>query len=295
MSAGLPESGAPEPLEPEVLTPSLIRVPVRTYTLPPATRTNMCLVRSDRGWYLVDPGSASEAENARAHALLPALVGGWQALRGVILTHHHRDHVDGVGWWLARHPELPVVAHPRTPALLLRREWARRARWCLVMDEEVDGVGLLSSPGHASDHLALRLPEGGPWLLGDVIAGIGSILINPPDGDMASYVRTLEVLARQVEGAAQPAHGPLVEGASSRLLAYRAHRLAREAAVQGVLEGGGRAGVPLDVLVSEVWADVPWTARPMAIRAAQAHLEKLRGEGRARRSRSGRWEAVRGG
>lgn len=269
----------------------LVRIPVPSRTLPPATHTNVFLVRGTRGWFVVDPGGHRDEDNALALAVLeriPREDGGGPGVRprGLVLTHHHRDHIAGVAWWCARFPGLELVVHPRGPALLPGSWSGLDLRWQLAREVEHEGVGLLDTPGHASDHLSLLLP-GGDLLCGDVVAGVGSILVNPPDGDMAAYLRTLARLESMDVRGLHPAHGPSPQEPGRLLADYRAHRLGRERRVVEAVLGGG--GLGLGEIVAHGWPEVPVLVRPLARRAALAHLEKLRSEGRVWRDGRGRW------
>ena len=47
-------------------------------------------------------------------------------------------------------------------------------------------------------------------LVGDMVAGIGSILIDPEDGDMQRYIAELLRLASMSPRYLHPAHGPII-------------------------------------------------------------------------------------
>jgi len=74
-----------------------------------------------------------------------------------------------------------------------------------------------------------------------------------------------------------PGHGPIVEDPAAKLDGYIAHRLERERRIVGALEAGARSH---DDLLAAAWDDVPAGLRLPATWTLEAHLEKLREEGR---------------
>jgi glyoxylase-like metal-dependent hydrolase (beta-lactamase superfamily II) len=49
----------------------------------------------------------------------------------------------------------------------------------------------LHTPGHARGHLCFHDDERGILLTGDNIVGLGSVLIDPPQGNMIDYLKSL--------------------------------------------------------------------------------------------------------
>jgi glyoxylase-like metal-dependent hydrolase (beta-lactamase superfamily II) len=116
-----------------------------------------------------------------------------------------------------------------------------------------------------------------------------TVVINPPDGDMAAYLRALEALhAIRIDWFA-PGHGFLVAQPHEVVRALVRHRLGREAKVVSALAAAGPA--PIEVLVERVYEDVPASLHPVARRSLLAHLLKLESEGRAR-CVTGEWSAA---
>jgi hypothetical protein len=74
-----------------------------------------------------------------------------------------------------------------------------------------------------------------------------------------------------------PGHGPPVADASGKLAEYIAHRLEREEKLLAALASGLRAR---DELLDAVWSDAPPALRQAAGITLDAHLGKLRDEGR---------------
>lgn len=93
-------------------TPGVVLAPLRSPTLPPATTTNCYLVGRDQLW-VIDPGSPHADEQARLLGLLRELCADGAQVAGILLTHHHPDHVGGVAA-LSRALDLAVRGHPLT-------------------------------------------------------------------------------------------------------------------------------------------------------------------------------------
>jgi glyoxylase-like metal-dependent hydrolase (beta-lactamase superfamily II) len=122
---------------------------------------------------------------------------------------------------------------------------------------------------------------------GDHVMQGSTVVINPPDGDMAAYLRALEgLLSENLEWLA-PGHGFLVAEPHAVLRGLIAHRLKREAKVAAALQ---RQPAPATAraLVPDAYDDVPSALHGMAERSLLAHLIKLEGDGRAER-REGLW------
>jgi glyoxylase-like metal-dependent hydrolase (beta-lactamase superfamily II) len=126
---------------------------------------------------------------------------------------------------------------------------------------------------------------------GDLIAGVGTVIIDPPEGDMADYLASLKRLSSLEPGVIYPAHGPVVPSGPEKIAGYIAHRLEREERVLAALRSTGPA-TPVE-LVPPSYPDVKPEMYPFAERSLLAHLEKLVREGRARTDESGRYAASR--
>jgi glyoxylase-like metal-dependent hydrolase (beta-lactamase superfamily II) len=133
----------------------------------------------------------------------------------------------------------------------------------------------LATPGHSPDSVCLLL--GGACFTGDTVLGTGSVFIAPGEGSLSAYLDSLRRLRELDLEVLCPGHGPYVWDPHRKLDEYIDHRLDRERRLVAALEAGLR---DRDDLLDEVWADAPGELRPAAALTLEAHLEKLREEGR---------------
>ncbi len=269
-------------IEPTEVAACVTMLSVRTPTLPPATHTNAYLVGS-RELVLVEPASSFPEEVDKMVAWVDARVREGARLRGIVLTHHHHDHVAGAAQ-LAQRLGAPIWAHAKTQERL-----ANTLRVDRLLEDgeriELDGaepvtLEALHTPGHAPGHLCLLARESGAMFAGDMVASVGTILVEASDGDMQLYLKSLERMAAEKPQQLLPAHGLPITDPAARLSFYVQHRLKREAKVFEALAELARP-VRIDDLVPIAYADTPQAAWPLARLAAEAHLIKLEREGRA--------------
>ncbi len=264
-------------------------VAVRTPTLPPATHTNAWLLGTDE-LLVVDPASPDPEEQARLAAELDARIADGAHLAAIVLTHHHVDHVSGtealVAHFAERGAALPVFAHPETAARVpFPVDAALHAGDVLLAGEFAFHVH--HTPGHAPGHVVLHHHDSGVIVAGDMVAGVGTILIAPDDGDLGQYLASLEAMRALGGQILLPAHGPALHGADSVLSFYIAHRHARTAQVRDALDRAGRA-TP-DELAPVVYPELPAQAHPIAAVQILAHLRWLEAEGEVHAEPAGRW------
>ncbi len=283
LRAAAPATGAGDVADATVATqvaPGIRVLALRTPTLPPAVHTNAYLVGPEQGpQLLVDPGSPYPDAEAVLAAVLAADLRAGRPLAAVLLTHHHGDHVGGAPALAAR--GVPIWAHAATADRLVGLVPIARA---IAADEILDAGGLavtaLHTPGHAAGHLCFEVAGSGATLVGDMVASVGTILIEPSEGDMGQYLAGLERLLARPAGMLLPAHGAPIADGPAKLRQYIAHRLMREARVVAALEH--RAGAPAAIaeLVPHAYSDTPAALWPLAALSLRAHVDKLVRDGR---------------
>jgi len=269
----------------ERLSPELARLALRTPPLPPATHTN-CYLLGDERLTIVEPASPWEDEQALLERTLASLS---STVERIFLTHHHLDHVGGVEV-LRRRFQCPVVAHARTADLLTGK---------VAVDETLDeGDVLLTdqgawevlfTPGHASGHLCLANPRTGDFVVGDMVAGEGTVVLDPPDANLQDYLDSLQHLRDASPGVLHPAHGDPIRDADKKLAEYIAHRHMRTGQVRETLLGAER-GTPMDLVVP-IYPELPVGFHPVAARQVLCHLQWLAENGEVHEV-DGAWEVA---
>ena len=275
-SRGVPPRFAP-------VRPDVTLFAMRTPTLPPATHTNCYVVGRER-LVVVDPASPEAGEQAALVAHLEARCEAGARVTAVALTHAHHDHIAAAPVIAARFG-VPIVVHPDArPDLPFAAEG-------LLADDAFVPYGdtpmqALHTPGHAAGHLVFWHAPTRTAICGDLVAGIGTILVDPDAGSMALYLDTLRRVRALEPAALLPAHGGVIGGAVEKLDEYIRHRLWREARIVDALRLGA---ADVDALIPRVYDDVAPAFWPIARLSLRAHLYKLREDSRAVETASGTW------
>lgn len=257
----------------------LIVFPMRSETLPPATHTNAFFL-GEGEMVLVDPGSPHRADREALVRLAEELVAEGRKVREIVISHHHSDHIGAVSH-VRRALGVPVAAHSATARLLRDRIAVDR----LIGDGEeiiLDGPTrrvwkVIHTPGHSPGHIALFEKATATLLSSDLVVPGGSVLVNPPEGNMDHYLESLLKVrglgARIMIGS----HGGTIGDPVGAIDRTTAHRLERESQLLAALEDGPRT---IDDLTAAVYDEIAAPLRPYAARNVLAHLLRLKRLGR---------------
>ena len=231
---------------------------------------------------LIDPGPESAAH---LDAILAAV---GDRLRWILCTHTHRDHSPG-----ARALKEATGAE----VIGMRAPQYDNQDTDFAPDRVFEGGDVLEcgefnlhaihTPGHASNHLCYLLDREKMLFTGDHIMQGSTVVISPPDGDMAAYLRSLESLLDIDIARVAPGHGHPIDEPHAEARRLIAHRLRREQKVVAAFTTQNPA--TLDELVPIVYADTSPKLHQVARRSLHAHLLKLERDGRVRQ-RGEHWE-----
>lgn len=241
--------------------------------------TNTYLVGIDE-IAVIDPGP-DDADH------LEAIAGcGGDRIRWILCTHTHPDHAPGAAA-LKERTGARVMAFGNRDGLKVDGRLRQGDR----IEATEFRLTAHHTPGHASNHLCYFLEEERMLFSGDHVMQGSTVVIKPPDGDMAAYLDSLErVKALRLKSIA-PGHGYLIEDPKPVVQWYIDHRLAREQMVLDALAARGTATIP--VLVEDIYTDVDPVLYPVARYSVHAHLLKLAADGKVTgRTLAGRWSVV---
>ncbi len=227
---------------------------------------------------VIDPGPDDEAH---IDAILASLVG--ETVSHILVTHTHMDHSPGCRLLQAK-TGAPTYAYGPHGAGKIEQGVQVEEGGDMDFDpdhlvthgEIIQGddwsVECVYTPGHTSNHLCFQLREQKALFTGDHVMGWSTSIISPPDGDMADYMLSLELLLERDDEIYWPTHGPCIDEPKAHVEAYIAHRLEREHQIVTCIEGGTykiREMVPL------MYKDTPEFMYPAAARSVLAAMENL--------------------
>lgn len=244
------------------------------------TGTNTYLVGAPDGGDLmvVDPGPALAAHR---RAIEQAAHDRGGRISVVVLTHHHHDHAEAVGW--AQHWQVDAYAFApdRIPGTRLLGDGDT---------VPVDGLDVIAhhQPGHTADHLCLEIPHAGVVLSGDHVLGEGTTVIAWPDGDLGQYLDSLRALRALQPATLYPGHGEVIGAPAEHIDALLVHRAQRTEQILAALAAGRQT---VEQIVMHVYLELNATLRPAAARSVNAHLADLQRRDQATCT-EGRWRGT---
>jgi len=242
--------------------------------------TNTYLLGQGQDVALVDPGPE---DDAHFEAVMRAL--GGRRITGIIITHTHRDHIDGLPR-LKAETGAPVYGFgrkARNPGEITKSASGGESNdedfvpdVALTDGSRLEGDGFaltaLFTPGHAPDHLCFAIEGTGILLSGDHVMGWNTSVVAPPEGNMVAYMSSLDKLLAREDAVFLPGHGGRIEQPQRVVKAFIMHRKMREQAILDCIRNGSTT-------VSEIVATVYKGLDPRLVRAASlsiaAHVESL--------------------
>ncbi|MDE0659476.1 MAG: MBL fold metallo-hydrolase [Gammaproteobacteria bacterium] len=233
---------------------------------------------------VVDPGPADEAHIL---AILEATAG--ETITHMLVTHTHMDHSPGCRL-LASHTDAKTYAYGRHGAAKIASgvvveeggdmdfEPDETVRDGDIVDGDGWSVACVHTPGHTSNHICYELLGTRALFSGDHVMGWSTSVISPPDGDMANYMDSLDLLLARDDAVYWPTHGPPIDAPKPHVRAFIAHRREREDAILACLAKGSQR---IAEMVPTLYADVPRQLHAAAARSVLATMMLLVNRGEA--------------
>jgi glyoxylase-like metal-dependent hydrolase (beta-lactamase superfamily II) len=229
---------------------------------------------------VIDPGPDLPEH---VDAIVAATAG--ERIVALLCTHTHRDHSPATRALKAR-TGAPIIGC----APLALEDDGPRADAAFDVDyvpdrilkdgERVAGDGwtieAVTTPGHTSNHLCFALPQANALFTGDHVMGWSTTVISPPDGDMATYMESLDKLMAREEAVYYPAHGEPIENPQRFVRGLAGHRRQREGQILRLLREKDRA---IPAMVKKMYVGVDPRLHGAAGRSVLAHLIDLEARG----------------
>ena len=253
------------------------------------TGTQTYLVGTELGLAVIDPGPDLPDHLAALEAAI-----GAAPVVAICCTHTHRDHSPAAGPLAARTGApivgcAPLVLETDEPRADVPFDTGYRPDRVLADGERVAGPGwtlaALATPGHTSNHLCYALEESGALFTGDHVMGWSTTVVAPPDGEMASYMASLDKLYARDDRVYYPAHGPAVTRPRQLVRGMIGHRRQRERQILKLL---GKGAQSVTEMVPSMYKGVDQRLWPAAGQSVKAHLIDLERRGLVDRSED-RW------
>lgn len=243
--------------------------------------TNTYIVGAGSDVALIDPGPE---DAAHLEATIKGL--GSRRLTHIIITHTHRDHVDGLPALKARtgatvagfgRVARPEAAHRKSPSGGEAFDGSFIPDIHLKDGDRLEAAGVtltaIHTPGHAPDHLCLALEGTGILFSGDHVMSWNTSVVAPPEGHMGDYMRGLErLLARTGDTVYLPGHGGRFEQPQRLVRAFIVHRRVREQAILDCIRAGHGS---VKEIVPIVYRGLDARLLNAAALSVQAHVQHL--------------------
>ncbi|XP_010264597.1 PREDICTED: uncharacterized protein LOC104602551 isoform X2 [Nelumbo nucifera] len=219
---------------------------------------------------IMDPGCQSEfyAELRETITALPRKL-------VVFVTHHHRDHVEGLSIIQECNPDAILLAHENTMHRI-KDDWS--LGYTPISGGEVLCIGgerlkVIFAPGHTDGHMALLHVSTHSLILGDHCVGQGSAVLDfTSGGNMKDYFQTTYNFLDLSPHALIPMHGRVNVWPKYMLCGYLKNRRNRESSILKAIESGAET---LFDIVAETYSDVNprvWFAASSNVRLHVDHL-----------------------
>ena len=245
------------------------------------TGTGTYIIGQGEGVAVIDPGPD---QSEHLQAILDATAG--ERISHILITHHHMDHSPLARPLAAATGAVIYGCAVKTPIV---EDTVRTEAGSDRFEPDVSVCGgstiaghgwtfeAIPTPGHTSNHICYALAQENACFTGDHIMGWSTTVVTPPDGNMADYMASLDVIQNRDFATLWPTHGPPITAPGPFIEAYRAHRHDRERQILVQL-GAGQSKIR--DMVPAMYVGVDARLYPAAARSVNAHMIELVRAGR---------------
>ena len=275
-----PIVGKAEKLEDDLVVITADNASPMTFT---GTRT---YILGTENLIVIDPGPNSEAHLSSIMKYI-----GKRKVTDILLTHSHIDHsplsrrlkdetgASIIGFGSADEARTSFMKKLSSSLDLGGEEGIDKY---LALDKKVVekqilkinnySIEVVHTPDHLSNHICFSLKERKILFSGDHVMGWATTLISPPDGDLGSFMNSLEKLSARDEVVYYPGHGKPLKEPRKMVLAQIKHRRDRE---KQILDSVSKISRTPAEIVDDVYVDLNPMLKAAAIRNVLAHLIDL--------------------
>ncbi|XP_014249725.1 endoribonuclease LACTB2 isoform X2 [Cimex lectularius] len=238
--------------------------------------TNTYVVGNGPKRILIDTGEPSKSEYIKL--LTNYLIDEEVDLEHIIITHWHKDHIGGVEDIFKKITNEPKVwKYPRTDAEN-SPTWGKISLGYLFDGQQFSTQGatlkVVSTPGHTTDHIVLKLFEENAIFSGDCILGGSTAVFE----DLYDYMKSLKKILDMKPSVIYPGHGYTINEPCGEIQKYIDHRMKRESQIIDLLKKSKKE-MTVSNIVSVLYADIPKRLHLAAGNNVTQHLKKLEKEG----------------
>lgn len=253
----------------EKITDNVYWLELISHTLPPYKTTNSYLIQSEKQALIIDPGFY---EKESLDLIIEVLDKNDLELTAILLTHTHRDHIEGIELLLSKFPKLEIYLHHKE-----KHKLAKNLNIKTLRHKEIFRFGKLSlkaifSPGHSRGHLSYYHKEEKIAFVGDMLAKNSSTWVGLPEGNVQDYLNSLDKLAKLELNLLAAGHGKIIRKPYKKIEHAKNHRLER---VQQIVNALKDKSMGLEELRTIIYPNLSARLEPFASRSLEALLVKL--------------------